>query len=124
MNGFLENITPALIDLLSAVITALCGCLIAFIHKKKKIMVNNDYINMLADTVEKCVRTTNQTFVEALKKENAFTKEAQEEAFNKTLTNIMSILTDDCIKYLNAITDDLNEYLRNAIESEVAWNKE
>jgi hypothetical protein len=42
--------------------------------------VDNDtadkYIQMLTDTVASCVLATSQTYVEALKKDNAFTKEA------------------------------------------------
>lgn len=47
--------------------------------------VNNDnadkYIAMVAETISACVIATNQTYVEALKKQNAFTAEAQKEAF-------------------------------------------
>ena len=35
------------------------------------------YIDLLSTTISDCVIATNQTYVEALKKENAFTAEAQ-----------------------------------------------
>lgn len=124
MNDFINYLTPVLADVLGALLSALCGYLIIFIHKKKDNISRNEYLDMLASTVEKCVRATNQTYVDALKKDNIFTKEAQEEAFNRTIENVKSILNEDCIKYLNKITDDLDKYLKNAIESSVAWNKD
>jgi hypothetical protein len=39
------------------------------------------YVSMVAETIASCVIATNQTYVEALKKQNAFTAEAQKEAF-------------------------------------------
>jgi hypothetical protein len=61
--------------------------------------VENDkadkYIAMLDDTICACVIATSQTYVEALKKENAFTKEAQLEAFDKTFNAVMKVLSED-----------------------------
>ena len=81
------------------------------------------YIAMLADTISACVVATNQTYVEALKKENAFTKEAQKEAFNLTFSAVMDVLTDDAKEYLTALYGDLSIYITNKIEAEVNLNK-
>lgn len=81
------------------------------------------YIGMLADTITACVIATNQTYVEALKKENAFTKEAQIEAFNLTFDAVMAVLTDDAKKYLTSIYGDLTVYITKCIEAEVNNNK-
>jgi len=66
----------------------LTGFLIKFLKAKEKEItdkLDNEtlerYIVMLDDTIIACVTATTQTYVEALKKENAFTKEAQQEAF-------------------------------------------
>ena len=48
---------------------------------------------------------------------------SKEEAFQKTITNVMSILNEDCIEYLESITSDITVYLRNKIEAEVNKNK-
>ena len=89
--------------------------------------VNNDtadkYIAMLDDTICACVIATTQTYVESLKKENAFTKEAQKEAFNLTYGAVMSVLTDEAKSYLTEIYGDLTAYITNKIEAEVSLNK-
>ena len=89
--------------------------------------VDNDtadkYIAMLDDTICACVIATTQTYVEALKKDNAFTKEAQKEAFNLTFNAVMSVLTDEAKKYLSEVYGDLTAYITNKIEAEVSLNK-
>lgn len=89
--------------------------------------VDNDtadkYIAMLDDTICACVIATTQTYVESLKKENAFTKEAQKEAFNLTYSAVMSVLTDEAKSYLTEIYGDLTTYITNKIEAEVSLNK-
>ena len=85
--------------------------------------VDNDtadkYVNMLAKTISDCVVATNQTYVDALKKDNAFTIEAQKEAFKKTYNAVMMVLTDDAKAYLTQIYGDLTIYITTKIEAEV-----
>lgn len=81
------------------------------------------YIEMLNTTITDCVLATNQTYVEALKGQNAFTKEAQIEAFQKTYNAVMDILTEDAKEYLNEALGDLSGYITNKIEAEVNQNK-
>lgn len=122
--------SPAFIDMLVLVLTALCGYLLTYINKKKQALqqdINNELVTKYTDLIEQtiidCVTATNQTYVEALKKEGAFTKEAQREAFSRTLNNIMSILTEDCYEYLTTITSDVDKYIANKIEAEVNFAK-
>lgn len=81
------------------------------------------YINMLSDTITKCVLATNQTYVDALKKDNAFTKEAQKEAFNMTLNAVLGVLNDEAKTYLTSAVGDLNSYIYTQIEAEVNKQK-
>ena len=89
--------------------------------------VDNDtadkYISMVAQTITDCVIATNQTYVEALKKDNAFTKEAQEIAFQKTLDAVLAVLSDDAKEYLAALYGDATTYLTTRIEAEVNLQK-
>lgn len=126
MNEFITTLTPALTEALVLIITALAGYLITYINKKKKALQQEmdseqakAYLDMFERTIIDCVETTNQTFVETLKKQNLFDKAAQEEAFNKTLQNVKAILSEDCLEYLNSITADVNAYIYNRIEAEV-----
>jgi hypothetical protein len=81
------------------------------------------YMTMLADTITDCVLATNQTYVEALKNQNAFTKEAQEEAFKQTFDAVMAVLNDDAKAYLTNVYGDLTVYLTKKIEAEVNKSK-
>ena len=129
-DSFINYMVPVVGTALGTLLSALLAYLIVYINKKKQALLENSkseiekkYIEKISKTITDCVIATNQTFVETLKKENAFTKEAQEEAFQKTITNVMSILKEDCIEYLESITSDITIYLRNQIEAEVNKNK-
>lgn len=125
---------PLLYQILEVCIIPLLGILTAYIVKfinaksaEIQNKVDNDtadkYIGMLADTISACVIATNQTYVETLKKQNAFTAEAQKEAFNLTYNAVMAVLTDEAKEYLTAIYGDLTAYITNKIEAEVNINK-
>lgn len=83
----------------------------------------NKYIAMLANTISACVMATNQTYVEALKRENAFSAEAQKEAFNLTFNAVMSVLTQEAQEYLTEVYGDLTAYITYKIEAEVNAHK-
>ena len=129
-DNFINYMIPAIGTALGTLLSALFAYSIVYINEKKQALletskseIEKKYIEKISKTITDCVIATNQTFVETLKKENAFTKEAQEEAFQKTITNVMSILSEDCIEYLESITSDITIYLRNKIEAEVNKNK-
>jgi hypothetical protein len=122
--------TELLYQILEVCIIPLLGILttyiVKYINKKSKeiqVKVDNElankYILLLTDTITSCVVATNQTYVEALKKENAFTIEAQEEAFKKTYEAVMDVLTEDAKEYLTAVYGDLNKIIITKIEAEV-----
>lgn len=125
---------PILYQIIEVCIIPLLGVLTAyfvkFINLKSaefQAKVENDtadkYIAMLADTITTCVVATNQTYVEALKKDNAFTKEAQQEALRQTLGAVMAVLSKDAKEYLSSIYGDLTAYITTRIEAEVQLNK-
>lgn len=81
------------------------------------------YVDMLAKTITDCVVATNQTYVDNMKNQNCFDEEAQRHAFQMTYATVLSLLTDEAKKYLEAFYGDLNGYITNKIEAEVNWNK-
>lgn len=126
--------TELVIEILQTCVVPLLGILTAFLVKwiKKKNMeidakIDNDlakkYFDMLSSTIETCVLAVQQTYVDGLKKEDAFTKEKQVEAFNKCKEQVLAILGQDAIEYLTALVGDLDSYLDAKIESEVKKNK-
>lgn len=131
MNNEILNL---LTDIFEVCIIPLLGVLtfylVNFIKVKSKDLSNkinddkaNKYIEMLADTISACVIATNQTYVEALKNKNAFTAEAQKEAFNMTLNAVMAVLTEDAKDYLRSIYGDLDTYITAQIEAQVNLSK-
>lgn len=104
--------------------------LVMFIRQKSKELqettdneIYKKYIELLQDTIVRCVIATNQTYVEALKNKNAFDKDAQEKAFKMTYDAVMAILTDDAKVYLSNVLGDLEIYITKLIEAEVNVNK-
>ena len=100
-------------------ISAKCAELMA----KSDNALHDKYIQMLNDTVVNCVLTTTQTYVEALKKQNAFDGEAQKQAFLMTKNAVLSILSKDALLYLTTSFDDFETYLTTLIESQVFVSK-
>lgn len=89
--------------------------------------IDNDildkYIRMLDKTITECVIATNQTYVDTLKKEGSFDKDAQKIAFEKTYNSVILILNEDAKEYLEEAFFDLKKYITEKIEAEVAQNK-
>ena len=123
-----------LYDIFNLCIIPLFGVLVAYVvkyinAKGNEIAANVDnelaskYIVMLTTTITDCVVATNQTYVETLKKEGKFDKEAQFKAFQMTYNAVMDILTEDAKEYLNNFYGDLSLYLSKRIEAEVVANK-
>lgn len=104
--------------------------LVRYINAKMKTLADttNDekqkkYIEMLNNTITDCVIATTQTYVDTLKKQGKFDKEAQEKAFLMTFNAVSSLLTEESKKYLNEAIEDLDLYIKQKIESEVNINK-
>lgn len=104
--------------------------LVRYINTKMKSLADttNDekqkkYIEMLNNTITDCVIATTQTYVDTLKKQGKFDKEAQEQAFLMTFNAVSSLLTEESKKYLNEAIEDLDLYIKQKIESEVNINK-
>ena len=123
-----------LYDIFDLCIVPLMGVLVVYLvqyikTKGNEISTNVDselaskYIVMLTTTIADCVVATNQTYVESLKKEGKFDKDAQAKAFQMTYDAVMDILTDDAKEYLANFYGDLTLYLTKRIEAEVVANK-
>ena len=104
----------------------LAAFVVEFLRVKSKEIINkldNDvakkYTEMITNTVIDCVIATNQTYVEALKKQGKFDENAQKVAFEKTLNAVLGILSEEAKNYIKETTGDLNLYLSHLIEAEV-----
>lgn len=93
------------------------------ILQKTKNDLTKKYLDMLDTTITECVLATNQTYVEALKKEGRFDAEAQKKAFQLTYDAVISVLTDDAQEYLKEAIKDLGAYITTKIEAQVGLTK-
>ena len=119
----MEIVVIPLLGILTTYIVKLVKAKINEISSTKDNELEKKYLSMLNDTITDCVIATTQTYVEALKKEGKFDKAAQETAFNKTYTAVLTILSDEAKKYLTEAVGDLNLYITQQIEAEVKLTK-
>lgn len=123
MNETLQQIANACVPVLCLLITAGGAYLVALLRKKTAQVqqeLDSDtaakYMDMACDAVAQAVTHTAQTFVDALKSDGAFTKEKQEEAFEKAKSKALKILGDTVVAALNEIYGDFDLWLDTKIE--------
>ena len=122
----MENLGNILIPLLITIIT-ICVCtMTSKIAKNAAESAPSKYsgiIYALENIVNKAVITTNQTFVNELKKQGKFDKEAMQEAYRRTYESIVASLSKSFFEYIDEETIDIDALLKNMIETSVNWNK-
>ena len=96
---------------------------IAETNAKTNNELTQKYLTMFGNTVTQCVLATNQTYVEALKKEGKFDLEAQKKAFEMTKDAILMILQGEVLDYISEIISDLDTYIDEQIEANVNMYK-
>ncbi len=122
-------------ELLQAVATAaipVCaGFLIQFLRRKSAqigaqtdSLIDKELLAEVTDAVTTAVAYTSQTYVDALKKDGIFDKEAQAEALRKSLKKTTSLLSKSARSVLGEIYGDLDAYLTSRIEAEVRKQKQ
>ena len=122
----MENLGNILNPLLITIITICICTMTSKIAKNAAESAPNKYsgiIYALENIVNKAVITTNQTFVNELKKQGKFDKEAMEEAYRRTYESIIASLSQSFFEYVDKETIDIDTLLKNMIETSVDWNK-
>ena len=122
----MENLGNILIPLLITIITICICTMTGKVAKSAAESAPSKYsgiIYALENIVNKAVITTNQTFVNELKKQGKFDKEAMEAAYNKTFNSIVASLSQSFFEYIDKENVDIDTLLKNMIETSVDWNK-
>lgn len=128
------NIQETLSTILKMVLVPILPLLTTYIIYWLKIKVDelkekinnekfNKYLDILHELITSNVMMVNQTFVDALKKDEIFTKENQIEAFNLVKTNVLNSLTRVGYDVLANVIEDLDTYINTEIEAAVRLNK-
>lgn len=124
---FLQNLLYAVLVAIAPVITTFICQWLCALAKEIKLKIDieqcNETINIVEQTIANAVKATTQTYVDNLKKEKLFNKEAQLVAFEKTKAAVLAQLTEDSKNVIAAIYGDLNTYLTNTIEAQVNEQK-
>ena len=119
-----EPIVTPLLGVLGTALAGLLGALIfratAWINKK----IGNDEIaaaiNRMGGVVDATVKLINQRFVDQLKKDGKFNKEAQEKALQEAIKTAKAMITDEVADIIRDHFGDFEIYLIAMIEKAVA----
>lgn len=95
------------------------AALIQWLNTKIKDKQLAKWATDITTLVSNSVKTVFQTYVEALKKEGAFTLEKQKEALEKCLQIIKNELPKELSDYITENFGDLDTYLKGLIESTI-----
>ena len=115
------NWNDLIISVCSLIITGLAtwllGLFTSWMNEKLKDKKAQKYANDALDIVTKCVKATYQTYVEAIKGTDLWTKEAQTMALQMSLDAAKSQLNDNVKDYITNNYTSIDEFLTNLIES-------
>ena len=117
-------------DLFYIVVTAAVPVITAYVCKflyakwtEGKVKIENEKISNTLDNVVTMVldvvEATNQTFVDELKKNGTFTKEAAAEAFKISKDKALAMLSIEAAEIITEVYGDVSVYLDTLIEAPV-----
>ncbi|CDG37270.1 hypothetical protein CTHBC1_2687 [Acetivibrio thermocellus BC1] len=126
-----EFINTIMTAVVLPLLVAVSGYLIAYLRKKAAEVTANIenqtirfYIEEANEIVFQAVETLFQTYVDDLKKKGQFTKEAQQEAFNRAKDITLQLLSAEAREILIEIYGDLDLWIKTKIEQAVKQNKD
>lgn len=112
-----------LFSILGTIITALASWaaerLVSWLNTKIKNQQATTFLNDAITIINSAVKATYQTYVEALKNKDTFTKDAQEEALNKAVEQAKLTMSSELKKYITDNFGDLTEWIKLQIESTI-----
>ena len=91
--------------------------LIALINSKIKNTKAAKYLTDAVEAVTRAVKSTYQTYVQALKGKDAFTAEAQAEAFSQAKDMALKQLSTETKKFISDNFGDMEVWMQGVIES-------
>ena len=117
------NWSEVVISVVSIIVTATASWgvteLTRLINSKIKDANAKEMLSSAVTTVSDVVKQVYQTYVEALKGQNAFTAEAQKEALAKALETIEAVLPEKVKAYLTDNFGNMEAWLTTQIEAAI-----
>lgn len=120
MNEIIINIISVVVTSIILPLISIAGAkLIQFINSKIKNNKAADLLTTATTIVINAVRSVFQTYVEALKKEGSFNKDAQIIALNKAKDIALTQMTDEVKNYLVTTYGSLDSWIDTNIEATI-----
>ncbi len=120
---FNDLINDAFVSMLTVAVPTVSGLALRAFGKFVAQITSERIGNEIADRLEDSVRATFQTYVDDLKKNGAFTKEAQAHALGMALATLLGSLSQEAKDYIQENFGDTETYLTGRIEAEVKRQK-
>lgn len=110
-----------LLSVISIIVTGLAtwamAALTSWLNEKLKDKKSSRYAFAVLEVVTSCVKATYQTYVEAIKGTDAWTKEAQEHALKMALESAKAQLDDELTGYITDTFGGVDAYIMGLIEA-------
>lgn len=126
----MNNYDMLWVYILIPIIVAVSGFTVAIIRKKMDEMeekIQNEkakkYLNMSENLLVDIIRGINQTYVDSLKDQGKFDKEAQEKALEMAKNKFMAIISEDAKNVILEGYKDLGEWINIKIHATVREEK-
>lgn len=87
--------------------------------KQTEADIAQQYLERLNELIIACIKSTNQTYVDVLKKEGKFDAVAHKIALSKTVETVMSLISSTAESYISTIVGDLKKYVTEKVEASI-----
>lgn len=119
----LEAVITVSIPIIAAYLTGFLKKVSAQVAAKTENDKAKHYLEEVAEAVTTAVTATSQTYVDALKNKDMFSKEAQLEALQMAKDTVIAVLSPAAIEFIKEVYGDLETYLTAKIEEAVRVQK-
>lgn len=118
-----EFLTNAFLSVLTVAVPAVSGFGLLLLRQFLSKIISDGLAEEITSRLEDAVYATTQTYVDDLKKNGAFTKEAQVHALGMALATLLGSLSQEAKDYIQEKFGDTEAYLTGRIEAEVKRQK-
>ena len=120
---FNEFLTDAFLSVLTVAVPTISGYGLLLLRQFLSKIISDGLADEITSRLEDAVYATTQTYVDDLKKNGAFTKEAQVHALSMALATLLGSLSQEAKDYIQEKFGDSEAYLTGRIEAEVKRQK-